>query len=154
MILLTDNQKKVDIDHSWLCMQVQRILTAIGVEHTELSILIVGVKRIQGLNKHYRNVDIAAEVLSFPQGYQGKIERVEEKNPPQVLGDIVLAPQIILRYCQEQNIPLNDRLEHLIIHSVLHLLGYTHENSEDSIVMENEERRLIEWIRSETKEVS
>jgi probable rRNA maturation factor len=60
-----------------------------------------------------------------------------------MLGDVVLAFETVTREAAEQNKPLADHLRHLVVHGVLHLLGFDHENDIEAEVMEGREREIL-----------
>ena len=85
------------------------------------------------LNERFRGKDSPTNVLSFPA----------PPNPDDHLGDIALAHGVIAREAAEQGKPLSHHLQHLVIHGVLHLIGYDHERDEDAERMEALERQLL-----------
>ncbi|MDR2412462.1 MAG: rRNA maturation RNase YbeY [Holosporales bacterium] len=91
---------------------------------------------IQSLNAQYRGKDAPTNVLSFPLASQ------DEDSPP-LLGTIVLAYETIHREAKEQQKSFSHHSKHLIVHGALHLLGLTHETSEEAEVMESYERRIL-----------
>ena len=99
----------------------------------ELSLVLVDDAFIQDLNGRFRGQDKATNVLSFgdleprPEGPDGA---------PWLMGDVVLARQTIQREADDQAKPLNHHLSHLVVHGVLHLLGYDHETDSDARIME------------------
>jgi len=82
----------------------------------ELSILLVGPERIRQLNKQYRGDDRETDVLAFPQSEGGE--------PEQMLGDIVICPAVAARQAEQVGHPLRHELALLVVHGVLHLLGF------------------------------
>jgi len=87
--------------------------------------------RVQVLNRDYRGKDKPTNVLSFPAGPA----RVPTGQPRHI-GDIVLAAETLVREADEQGKPPRDHLQHLIIHGLLHLLGYDHETEPQAVEME------------------
>lgn len=98
---------------------------------TELSIVLTNDNEIKKLNANWRKKDKATNVLSFPA-----FEVAVGNKPGPMLGDIVLAIETIEREAEESAISFVDHLTHLIIHGLLHLLGYEHENDTDAEQME------------------
>lgn len=90
----------------------------------EVSIAIVGDRKMRALNKKYRNLDKTTNVLSFPlsEGEQTPIKSTKAH-----LGDIVLAYPQVVRDAAEYNVLVDDRVDLLVEHSMLHLLGVHHE---------------------------
>ena len=91
------------------------------------------------LNRTYRGKDMPTNVLSFPQA------ALETTDPdaPMLLGDVVLAFETVSREAVEQQKSLADHLSHLVVHGVLHLLGFDHENARDAAEMEMRETKIL-----------
>ena len=90
----------------------------------EVSIAIVGDRKMRALNKQYRNLDKTANILSFPLSEGG-----ETKLPSDImrLGDIVISYPMVIKESAEQDMLVDDRVEELVQHGMLHLLGLHHE---------------------------
>ena len=91
------------------------------------------------LNRIYRGKDTPTNVLAFPQGAPGS----PRSDQPVLLGDVVLAFETVHREAAEQNKPLANHLRHLVVHGVLHLLGFDHENAADAAAMEAHEIKIL-----------
>jgi probable rRNA maturation factor len=91
---------------------------------------------VRSLNASYRGKDQPTNVLSFPAG-SGPRDGVIP------LGDIVLAVETIAREAQEQGISPAQHLQHLVVHGLLHLLGYDHETNEEAEQMESIEIAVL-----------
>ena len=85
---------------------------------------------VQSLNARFRGKDKPTNVLSFPA-----IERLGAATP-QVLGDIVLAQETVEREAADQGVAAAHHLQHLVVHGLLHLLGFDHETEEEAQEME------------------
>jgi probable rRNA maturation factor len=92
---------------------------------------------LRSLNRTYRGKDAATNVLSFP--YQPP----PGSEPASELGDVVLAAETLLREAGEQGTPPVHHLQHLVVHGLLHLLGFDHENDTDAEVMERLEADIL-----------
>ena len=90
----------------------------------EISVYLTNDDTIRLLNKQYRGKDSATNVLSFETDAAAKGEEFG------LLGDIVMAYETLLRQAQEEKISFEDHFMHLLIHGVLHLLGFDHEKGE------------------------
>jgi probable rRNA maturation factor len=105
---------------------------------SEISIVLSDDEHIRELNKHHRGMDKPTNVLSFPPARM--------KTPagaPRILGDIVIAFETMEREAAEEAKPLEHHLTHLVVHGVLHLLGYDHEDEEEAETMEARERQIL-----------
>ena len=99
---------------------------------SHVNIIFVGNQRIRTLNKNFLNNDYATNVLTFPNN---------DKNTSS--GDIVLCPKIINQEAKQFGLPLRLRWAHMIIHSMLHLQGYTHNVTRNRLKMEKLEVKLL-----------
>lgn len=109
----------------------------------ELSILFTDDKRIADLNNRYLGRKGPTNVLAFPM----KEVPISEFESP-MLGDVVISVGAALRESEEFGEALEQTIDRLLIHGLLHLLGYDHEKSDSEAErMENEEKRLISVIR-------
>lgn len=109
-------------------------------EQSELSIAIVDEAEMTELNKRYRDIDGPTDVLSFGCDDPCPVESDE----PITLGDVVIAPSIAERQAEEYGHTVEQELNLLLVHGILHLLGYTHDAEEDASAMEERERGLLE----------
>ena len=91
----------------------------------ELAIVLTDDSAIRLLNRQWRGIDAATNVLSFP----AKARRPAQRQP--LLGDIVLAYETIAREARAEGKPFAHHLAHLAVHGFLHLVGYDHERDEE-----------------------
>lgn len=116
--------------------KAQRILSFLKRSDAELSLALVNNRQIRRLNARYRKKNRATDVLSFPAG---NISAMGAR----LLGDVVISVERARSQAKERGKTPEDELETLLIHGILHLLGYDHERSErDAEVMERLERRV------------
>jgi probable rRNA maturation factor len=109
----------------------RRAADAVGTRH--VAILLADDEAVRDLNARFRGKDAPTNVLSFPAA----------PGPEEHLGDIALAFGVCAREAAEQGKPLGHHLQHLVIHGVLHLMGYDHEIDADAERMEAKERELL-----------
>jgi probable rRNA maturation factor len=102
----------------------------------EAAIVLSEDAELRALNRRWRGKDKPTNVLSFPSGAAGPDGRL-------LLGDVVLAYQTLEREAEEAQKPLSDHLSHLVIHGVLHLMGYDHEKPAEARRMEALEVRVL-----------
>ena len=98
---------------------------------------------IKDLNKTYRGKDKATNVLSFPST---ESLLPGEENEPVHIGDVILAYDYVSEEAKNEKKALQTHLSHLVVHGVLHLLGYDHETSEDAEAMETLEIKLMKQL--------
>lgn len=92
------------------------------------------------LNRIWRGRDAPTNVLAFPLGDP---ESPAPAGAPVLLGDVVLALETIVREASEQQKPLADHLRHLVVHGVLHLLGFDHQQEVEAAAMEAREVEIL-----------
>lgn len=111
----------------------------------EVSVTFVNDGQIQELNKEYRNIDRPTDVLSFPLGENGVYDTNLDTGA-KLLGDIVISMETAVKQAKELNHPLQREIGFLTVHSMLHLLGYDHENGgiEEVRMREKEETVLTQ----------
>ena len=107
---------------------------------TDIAVRIVGAAEIQTLNQLYRNKDTATNVLSFPAG---AIQGLPQTAPRQ-LGDIVICAAVVRDEAVRQAKPLADHWAHMLVHGVLHLLGFDHSEDKDAEEMESLEVTILQ----------
>ncbi|MBB6254908.1 rRNA maturation RNase YbeY [Nitrospirillum iridis] len=114
----------------------------------EVSILLSDNAAVRVLNHQYRGKDKPTNVLSFPMldedGEGDDFELPEGmERPPYLLGDIILAYETLMTEAAEQGKPVANHLTHLVIHGVLHLLGYDHIEDAEAETMERLETAIL-----------
>lgn len=130
-------------EHS-LRMLVDRVLEAtlhvleFDDVDSELSLVFTDDANIRTINAKWRHIDKATNVLSFPA-----FPIQSGQRPGPILGDIVIARETVQREAQEENKSFDDHLSHLIVHGLLHLTGYDHQNDEEAEQMESLERKIL-----------
>ena len=115
---------------------VTRSLQASGRTDGEITIRVVDESEITALNQTYRGRSRATNVLSF-------VADVPVPTQPQYLGDVVISAPVVAREAIEQRKSLQAHWAHLVVHGVLHLLGYDHAAAEDAAAMETLEREIL-----------
>lgn len=140
MEIQISNHQELQVDTELLRNLAKYVLKSEGVrEPTELSITLVSPKEIQQLNLKYRRVNQPTDVLAF-----SLTETLsEEESMPQVLGDVIISPEVAREQAGEYGEKYEDELGRLLIHGILHLLGYNHEQEEEKVVMMAKQEQLL-----------
>ncbi len=146
-VIIKNNQKQVKIP-TGIRLLLRRCCNAVLVmeqfgESAEISVTFVDEEQIHVLNKEHRNVDRPTDVLSFPLGENGVYD-VNPENGARMLGDIVLNIPRVVRQAEEFGHSFQREIAYLTAHSMLHLLGYDHENGGiESVHMREKEEEIM-----------
>ena len=141
-VYIIDEQTECSIDCKTLENQIKTILPLLNCENKERSILLTDDKKIRELNKQYRNKNISTDVLSFSQA-EGEEDGLEHN----LLGDIVISISTAMRQSSEHNLSIDEEIVLLLIHGILHLLGFDHERSdEEAVHMKEKTSELFSFI--------
>ena len=106
-----------------------------------VAILLADARHVQELNARFRNKDAPTNVLSFPAG--DRSNQSAELEEYQSLGDIILSYETVMHEATVQNKCFADHTIHLVVHGMLHILGYDHQNESDTILMTNREINIL-----------
>ena len=145
-IFINDFQTEVLIDdefESLLKQIVSDILDMEGVNRDgEVSITLVDNQEIQDLNKEYRGLDEATDVLAFP------VEKGDfsDHPGPVLLGDVIVSTDKASAQAQEYGHSLTRELSFLVAHGLLHLLGYQHEDPKQQKEMEEKSEKILDAL--------
>ena len=132
-------------DAEWLAERAA--LAALGAAYddeegpAELSVVLADDALVHRLNREYRGKDKPTNVLSFALTEAEEPEA--QDGMPVMLGDVILAYETVAREASEQRKNFKDHMTHLVMHGVLHLLGYDHETDDEAEEMEALETRLL-----------
>ncbi len=114
------------------------ILECLDRADAELSVALVGDERMRDLNRDWRGKDATTDVLSFSQ-----IEGEPFSTLHEMLGDVVISVPVLRRQAADGGWTVEEELARLLLHGVLHLLGFDHENETDARAMRVEEGRIV-----------
>lgn len=148
-VIIDNKQKAVKIP-TGLRMLVRRCCNAVlRMENfegpAEISVVFVDNEQIHKLNLQYRNKDLATDVLSFPMGENGVYD-INHSTGAKILGDIVISMEKAVEQAKRYGHSLEREVGYLTAHSMLHLLGYNHEEGGLAKVRmrEKEEQIMVE----------
>ena len=145
-IQIENRQKNQKIRKLNLRKVARRILSALGCPESELSVVIVDDEQIRVLNRDYLQRDRSTNVISFAM-QEGQGAGLH----PELLGDVVISADTAARDASEGGVCFESELYFLLIHGILHLLGFDHErgSEEDALLMEGKEREVFALIQQE-----
>lgn len=113
-----------------------------SVTPSSVNIVIGDDLLLKDLNNTYRGKNKPTNVLSFPSHELDE----NEDGPFRELGDIIVSYETLQKEAQEQHKPLHDHMAHMIVHGMLHILGYDHDNEKNALDMESKEVEILEKI--------
>lgn len=137
-ILATNKQTVTDIDIPRIKHTSDKILRTLENEDSEISLTFVDDAGITEINTQYLGRDYPTNVIAFSMN-EGEFGNVN----PNILGDIIISTETALRNAETEGLSLEDELDYLIIHGVLHLLGYDHELPGEAKEMREKEREIF-----------
>ena len=167
-VLIQNRQKTAKINQQKIKRDSSALLRLLGLAGTELSILLVNDKKMRQLNFTYRGIDKTTDVLSFPQfsweaGKRGSADAKDFQTSELpnfqasalVLGDVVINLQAAKRQAPEHGLSFMEEIRWLLVHGILHLIGYDHEKSKYAgRKMREKEKELLKYMGSTGKDKS
>ena len=149
MTLLSDNRTDITVDED-IMHNAERVayMTLVYDEfdtECEVSLSFVTDEEIREINRNFRGIDKATDVLSFPQiDYDNDDEVMTNEKGEIVLGDIIISLDTAKRQAEEYGHSLNREICFLTVHSMLHLLGYDHMTEEDEKEMFDKQKAVLD----------
>lgn len=144
-ILIRNRQRRRPLNNDRIIRASRRILSLLNQPKAELSILFVGDKKMARLNAEFRGVHKSTDVLSFEAAIPAAGDEAQR-----VLGDIVISVPMAELQAKAYGLGFYEEIRRLLIHGVLHLLGYDHEKS---VYRENIMKRKEKEIFHATQEM-
>jgi probable rRNA maturation factor len=130
------NEQKLEIDEPRLAALARHTLTTEEADDDiEMSVLFVDAESIRRLNAKFLGADYATDVLAFPM--------MEDDEDWVMLGDVYVCPEIARDNAARLGHSLDRELEMLVVHGILHLLGYDHQNDDDMSRMDARTRHIL-----------
>ena len=140
IIHIENRQRTVKLDLRRIRRVAHKLKKILNCPDQEISLLFVDNEQIRQINRQYLNRDHPTNVISFPlrEGDYGHIN-------PQILGDIVISAERAFHDAAAGDLSVNDEIDFLLIHGLLHLLGYNHEsgNNKESLQMRDKENEVF-----------
>jgi probable rRNA maturation factor len=141
-VLIDNRQNKHKISLKEIRRKARAILNALDSPDVELSILIVDDPKIEVLNKEYFNRHGPTNVIAFPMR-TGQFKKIN----PQLLGDVAISIETAAKEGQIAGISIEERFTQLLVHGILHLLGYDHEKTKKQAdKMEKKSNEILKLI--------
>ena len=140
--LHSEDDEEIDLNSKFL---IEKAITYVLEQeniYDRVGIVFVSKEVLQDYNKQYRNQNYYPDILSFSSDEQG------------YLGDILLCKEIIIIQAKKYKVSVNEEILRLIIHGLMHLLGYTHEGYDISQVMLRKQEKFLQKIMNIIKKES
>jgi probable rRNA maturation factor len=122
-VIEVEVQDELAVDTAPLVARLRATAERLGIAEATMGLMVVGPERMRALNAEHRGVDKPTDVLSFPLDGPDLAAGWPEDGPPPELGDVVICPEAA-----------EDPLATLVVHGLLHLLGYDHETDEGQML--------------------
>ena len=122
-----------------------------------ISITLTTPEHIHEINKQYRNVDRATDVLSFPMFEKEEIDNKIAKHDfehEDVLGDIVISIEQVEKQAKEYGHSFEREFAYMLVHGFYHLMGYDHIKEEDKVIMRPKEEKVLEKLGIRREELN
>jgi probable rRNA maturation factor len=153
-VLIDNRQEFITVDEAMEAMVVQVVEKVLTYEECEedyeVSISLVGNEEMRSLNNEYRGIDKETDVLSFPmvefidEELDEEDENADYIDEEVALGDIVISMQSVVEQSEDYGHSFNRELAFLLVHGMLHLLGYDHEDEASEKEMLEKQETILE----------
>ena len=140
VLVAVDEQVRAAIDSERLERLASAVMQREGLAPGEVSVLITDDEMVRRLNREYAGEDTPTDVLAF-----SLTEGEEFASPDDVvrLGDVIISYETARRQAAEAGRPVGDEVDHLLVHGILHLLGYDHAELAEEERMRGREQELL-----------
>ena len=118
---------------------IEEFIAYFSVEKIDVEVSFCTAEQIKNLNYQFRKKDFETNVLSFPAESSMGIQNA-------CCGEVIICYEVLNNEAKESSKNINNHFKHLLIHSLLHLLGYEHDKENDAILMESEEIKFLSKI--------
>ena len=127
MSQVINSQRKIELDSKLFQTFLERVLKTIPeIADKSATVAFISDRRMKELNQFFRSKNSTTDILSFPH----ESDTFADDEDKEFLGDIIISAEQAQRQAKENGITLENEIEQLILHGVLHLCGYDHETDE------------------------
>ncbi len=133
------------MNNSNILEAARNLLRSEGVPGAEISVLITDDETIREYNRDFRAIDKSTDVLSFPLFDPAEIADIKAKPPKEgpLLGDLIISLDTAIRQADEFHIDLHEEISLLMVHGILHLLGYDDQDEISATIMREKENMAL-----------
>lgn len=144
-IFVADEQSE-EVDLAGVRSLAELVLSDEGYPaDAEVTLLLVSDEEMRAYNKRFLDRDGPTDVLAFPVEdlKPGVVPDRESMDPPLLLGDIIVAPSYIRDQSSEFDVTFHNEMSLMVVHGLLHILGYDHQTDGEAELMEGRERQIL-----------
>lgn len=131
-------QRAVPVQSARIRRLAERVLAALGRKESEVHFAVVGDACIRRLNARFRGVRRRTDVLAFPLDGPGSAS---------LLGEVIISAEACLRQSRRLGVPFSSELDLLVVHGLLHLVGYDDRDPLEALMMHRREREILGQLR-------
>ncbi len=143
-VKLSNEQEDCAVDEAHIARLALHALAVEGAdEEAELSVAFIDEGRMAEINERYTGHEGPTDVLAFPLD-EDEEESGAPSEEPQLLGDVVICPAVAARHAAEYESSTEAEMSLLLVHGVLHLLGYDHASDDEAAAMRRREAKILE----------
>ena len=151
MVEIINEQNEIEITlkiKESIIMASQEVFKNHGFKDGQACILISDDKKIKGINAKFRNIDKKTDVLSFPAvaNFEIFFNNIDKDKSLPYIGDIILSAKTASEQAIEYGHSIEREFAFLVIHGILHLIGYDHIEKDDEIIMLEKQREILNAI--------
>jgi len=147
-VFLADEQGE-PVDLEQLRRLAELVLSEEGYPaETELTVLLVSEDEMAAYNERFLERSGPTDVLAFPveELLPGVVPDQDSNGPPLIIGDVIVAPGFVGRQAEENEVAFDDEMALMVVHGILHLVGYDHVEDDDAEAMERRESELLSLL--------
>jgi len=138
-VSIEDESILAALSEEWFYTQAEQILQLCSAGPSEMGISLVDLSRMREINRKHRHIDSATDVIAFQMECA---DGFVVPNDMRHLGDVVICVPVAINQAQEYECSVEQEVRRLLIHGILHLLGFDHEQERDEKHMNLEEERI------------
>jgi probable rRNA maturation factor len=132
---------------AWLRRIARRVLAVEDAGPTELGVVITDDATVRELNSRYLGIDEPTDVLSFGLGEKDDVPFALPPGEAPSLGEVIISYPTAVRQAEEQGHSVEAEVAHLLVHGILHLLGYDHVETGEERIMRRREEALLAVVQ-------
>jgi probable rRNA maturation factor len=147
-VFLADEQSE-DLDLAGLRRLAELLLAEEKYpDDTEVTLLFVEDKEMASYNTRFLDRTGPTDVLAFPveELLPGVVPETDSNGPPIVIGDVIVAPFSVRKQAEDYEVTMDDEMSLMIVHGILHLLGYDHQDDAGALKMEGREAEILQMV--------